>query len=223
MATYDDPRILRAIAHPARNRILSELHAGGSLRAADVARTLDIPANQASFHLRQLAKYGLVEEAPDEARDKRDRVWRMVPDDGISFRSADMLAQPGGDAALEVYQRNARAWGHRLVDLSLEAEDPHAEKWVFDAALRFTQEELVEFAHEIEALHERWRERTRGRDDGRTTYSVYQLLQPYPGLSDAGLSDAGLSDAEVADADDPVRGDVRIVGFGHRDETSDED
>ena len=81
MAKYDDPRILRAIAHPARSRILSELYAGGSLRAADVARTLDIPANQASFHLRQLAKYGLVEEAPDEARDRRDRVWRLVAED----------------------------------------------------------------------------------------------------------------------------------------------
>ena len=39
---------------------------------------LDIPANQASFHLRQLAKYGLIEEDPDAARDKRDRVWRVI-------------------------------------------------------------------------------------------------------------------------------------------------
>src|SRR3954467_5754616 len=91
MAKYDDPRILRAIAHPVRSRILSELWASGSLRAADVARILDIPANQASFHLRQLAKYGLVEEAPEEARDRRDRVWRMAAEDGISFRSEDML------------------------------------------------------------------------------------------------------------------------------------
>src|SRR6478735_5739599 len=110
MATYDDPRILRAVAHPTRNRILSELSAAGSLRAVDIALRLDVPANQASFHLRQLAKYGLVEEAPDEARDKRDRVWRMVAEDGISFRSKDMLAQPGGAAAMEVYRQSARSW-----------------------------------------------------------------------------------------------------------------
>lgn len=180
MAQYDDPRILRAIAHPARRRILSELYAGGSLRAADVARTLDMPANQASFHLRQLAKYGLVEESPDEARDKRDRVWRMAADDGISFRSEDMLAQPGGDAAMEVYRRSARAWGHHLVDRSVEPDVPDAEKWVFNASLRFHPDELIEFAHEIEQLHQRWRDRTRGHDDGRVTYSVYQLIQPYP-------------------------------------------
>src|SRR5689334_702432 len=142
MAKYDDPRILRAIAHPARNRILSELWASGSLRAADVARILDIPANQASFHLRQLAKYGLVTEAPEEARDKRDRVWKLASDDGISFRSQDMLSRPGGEAAMEVYQHNARAWGHRLVDLSLATDEPGAEKYISQGSLRFTQEEV---------------------------------------------------------------------------------
>jgi DNA-binding transcriptional ArsR family regulator len=202
VATYDDPRVLRAIAHPARRRILSELYAGGSLRAADVARTLDMPANQASFHLRQLAKYGLVEEAPEEARDKRDRVWRMTDEDGISFRTEDMLAQPGGDAAMQVYQRSARAWGHLLVDRFLEPDEPGAEKWVFNASLRLTQEELVEFGQELQALQERWRERTRGHDDGRITYSVYQLLQPYPAVEDA-------------DGPDTVRDPVRVVGFGH--------
>ena len=59
-----DPRLLRAIAHPVRNRILGEMSAGGPMRAADVARELGIPANQASFHLRQLAKYGFVETTP---------------------------------------------------------------------------------------------------------------------------------------------------------------
>ena len=77
-----DPKVLRAIAHPVRNRILDELARTGPVRAADVARELGIPANQASFHLRQLAKYGLVEEDPDAARDKRDRVWRPTSEHG---------------------------------------------------------------------------------------------------------------------------------------------
>ena len=57
--------MLRAIAHPVRARILDELGATGPMRAADIARALGIPANQASFHLRQLAKYGLAVEAPE--------------------------------------------------------------------------------------------------------------------------------------------------------------
>ena len=204
MATYDDPRILRAIAHPARNRILSELHASGSLRAADVARTLDIPANQASFHLRQLAKYGLVEEAPEEARDKRDRVWRMAAADGITISTAQMYAHPGGPAAMEVYLQHSRAWGHLLVDRAQakgraqtqtqsqddtesDAEGDAAEHppvRIVDGALHLTAQEVEEFGEEFTALLERWRERTLGHDDGRTTYSIYQIVQPYPDLPD---------------------------------------
>ena len=41
---------------------------------------------------------------------------------------------------------------------------------------------MEEFAADIEELNRRWRDRTRGRDDGRTTYSNYQVLQPSPDL-----------------------------------------
>jgi len=180
MTQYDDPRILRAIAHPHRNRILSELYAAGPLRAADIARRLDIPANRASFHLRQLAKYGLIVEAPEEARDRRDRVWKMADDDGISFRSEDMLAQPGGEAAMAVYQRSARAWGHLLVDLSTMPDDRGRERYVSNSSILFTQEELAEYSAEITELNQRWRKRTQGGAEGRVLYSVYELIQPYP-------------------------------------------
>ena len=184
MATYDDPRILRAVAHPTRNRILSELSAAGTLRAADIARLLGVPANQASFHLRQLAKYGLIEEAPEEARDRRDRVWRLV-DGGVRFRTADVLAQPGGQAAVDVYNRHAVAWGQRLVAAVHGEPLDGVDRFVHDSVLRLTQAEVTELSEEYDALVERWRERTRGSgEEGRSTYSVYQLMQPYPDAPD---------------------------------------
>src|SRR6478736_9443743 len=111
-----DPKMLRAIAHPVRNRILTELTATGPMRAADLARELDLPANQASFHLRQLAKYGLVEEDPDAARDKRDRVWRPTSEHGLMVRLDELEKQPGGKAASAVFVQNAASWGHAVVD-----------------------------------------------------------------------------------------------------------
>ncbi len=95
-----DPQVLRAIAHPVRNRILDELGATGPMRAADIARELGIPANQASFHLRQLAKYGLVEEAPEEARDGRDRVWQAAHEAGFNINTSELALAPGGKAAV---------------------------------------------------------------------------------------------------------------------------
>ena len=107
-----DPRVLRAIAHPVRNRILEELGAGGPQRAADMATVLGIPANQASFHLRQLAKYGLVVEAPEAARDGRDRVWRAVHESGLTININELAAVPGGKAAATVYRNEAAAAAH---------------------------------------------------------------------------------------------------------------
>ncbi|WP_436697890.1 ArsR/SmtB family transcription factor [Nocardioides sp. BYT-33-1] len=183
MAMYDDPRILRAIAHPVRNRVLHELEAAGALRAADIARLLDVPANQASFHLRQLAKYGLVEEDPDAARDRRDRVWRLADPDGIRFRTADMLAQPGGRAAYSVFQRNTVARGRHLVERALAVDGSESTgRSVSEWSLRMSVEEAQELMEELAEVVERRRDagRAHGPGDGRETYSVFQLIQPYP-------------------------------------------
>ena len=110
-----DPRVLRAIAHPLRNRILTELDVHGPLRAADVAQLLGVPANSASFHLRQLAKFGLVEEDPSAARDKRDRVWRATEESGYDVSLSEIEKTPGGKAASAVFRRTKEAWTHQLV------------------------------------------------------------------------------------------------------------
>lgn len=67
--------MLKAYSHPLRRQILRLLARHEHLRAADIASELAVPANSASFHLRTLADAGLIEEAPDRARDRRDRVW----------------------------------------------------------------------------------------------------------------------------------------------------
>jgi len=181
-----DPRVLRAIAHPVRTRILGEIAAGGPLRAADVARELDIPANQASFHLRQLAKYGLVEEAPGEARDKRDRVWKATSDSGLAVRLNELEKEPGGRAAVSVFRRSATDWAHHLVDLALAGpEDPGILRTMMNQTVKLTRAEAEQLQQELLDLVEGWVERTRGRDDEeRRTYVVMQVLQPYPQVAE---------------------------------------
>src|SRR4051794_11824725 len=69
-----DPRAMRALAHPVRLALL-ELLADGPLTATEAGeRVGESPAN-ASFHLRQLAKYGFVEEA--EGGTGRRRPWKL--------------------------------------------------------------------------------------------------------------------------------------------------
>ena len=177
-----DPTMLRAIAHPVRNRILTELTARGPMRAADLARELDLPANQMSFHLRQLAKYGLVEEDPAAARDRRDRVWRPAAPDGVTVNLSELEQQPGGKAASQVFRRHAASWGHVVVDAAYtEERDPSVLRSVNENAVRLTRDEAVQLSAEIDDVLTRWVERTRGLDDDRRTYLLFSVLQPYPG------------------------------------------
>lgn len=71
--------MLKAMSHPLRRGILKVLASRDFARAADIAAVLEAPANSVSFHLRVLADAGLIVEAPEKARDRRDRVWAAVP------------------------------------------------------------------------------------------------------------------------------------------------
>jgi predicted ArsR family transcriptional regulator len=176
-----DPRVLRAIAHPTRNRILSEMEAAGSLRAADVARLVGIPANQASFHLRQLAKYGVVELAPELARDGRDRVWRMKDDQLLVMNLRELEAQPGGKAAAAVWLKQAGVEAHRLVDQAFRAEsDPEVFHGVLEASARLTRDQAKQLAQELDAVVLRWNAAGRSAPDESRTYVVLSLIQPFP-------------------------------------------
>jgi DNA-binding transcriptional ArsR family regulator len=76
--------MLKAMSHPLRRRILELMHEDVPRRAADLAEIVGAPANSVSFHLRQLARAGLIVEAPEHARDRRDRVW-MATGSGYSI------------------------------------------------------------------------------------------------------------------------------------------
>lgn len=177
-----DPRVLRAIAHPVRNRILTELDAQGPLRATDVAQLLGIPANSASFHLRQLAKFGLVEEDPDAARDKRDRVWRAASAADYTISLGEIEKAPGGKAASKVFRRTKEAWSHHLVELAYgDDRTPGINRTVTEQAVRLTKSEATELAQQLSRLVDEWRVRNQGgQDDDRRTYHVFQIVQPYP-------------------------------------------
>ena len=175
-----DVRMLRGIAHPMRNRILEEMSAGGPMRAADVAERLGIPANQASFHLRQLAKYGLVEDAPELARDGRDRVWRVTFESGLSVNLDDLAVQDGGKAAVTVFRKQWTADAHAAID---RADRPERQKDAMVAvsthAVRLTKEEAHALAKEISDLVDGWREKGKSAKSSRT-YEVLWVLQPAP-------------------------------------------
>jgi len=88
-----DPRTIRALAHPLRLDLLQLLGASGPATAAHCGRVLNASQASCSFHLRQLAKYGFVEDA-GPGSDRRERRWR-AGDTRLSVRIGS-----GGDVAV---------------------------------------------------------------------------------------------------------------------------
>jgi hypothetical protein len=170
-----DARTLRAVAHPMRGVLFYELMARGSARAADLARDLDVPANQVSFHLRLMAKYGLIEEAPERARDRRDRVWRPAAKYGFDV-APELAATPG-------YQQTARHHAHELVEAYF-GEDRKGARFSRDIPMRLTLEEAEQLADEITQVMLRWAEQGRKplkpEDERRETYLAQLYIQPLP-------------------------------------------
>jgi DNA-binding transcriptional ArsR family regulator len=95
-----DARTLRALAHPVRIKLLEELTLDGPMTATEAGERIGESPTTCSFHLRQLARYGFVEEAGGGRG--RARPWRIrhvgmsVPGpsklDPVAELAADTLA-----------------------------------------------------------------------------------------------------------------------------------
>ena len=86
-----DPKAITALAHPLRLDLLELLTAIGPATAARCGRILGVPQANCSFHLRQLARYGFVEDA-GPGRDRRDS-----GNGGCPSRADGTESQRGGD------------------------------------------------------------------------------------------------------------------------------
>ncbi|WP_426311148.1 ArsR/SmtB family transcription factor [Cellulosimicrobium sp. E-16] len=169
-----DPAALRAIAHPLRQRILIELAVLGHARAADLAQATGEPANSVSFHLRVLAKAGMIVEAPEHARDRRDRVWKNV--------AQSYAVEPGTPDAVRHVVRPALAWAEETFRRGSET-GAREDRILALSTLVLTAEQAATMSHEIAELLERWTARSleEGRaapQEGRETYQALAVLAP---------------------------------------------
>ncbi|GAA2048032.1 helix-turn-helix domain-containing protein [Catenulispora yoronensis] len=72
-----DPRMMRALAHPARLAILDILRREGPASATELAPRIGVTPSAASWHLRHLARFGLIRDG-DPHPDGRARRWETA-------------------------------------------------------------------------------------------------------------------------------------------------
>lgn len=149
---------MRAMAHPVRLRVVGLLRKYGPSTATRLAAELGINSGATSYHLRQLAAAGFVEE--DEALgNARERWWRSAH--RVTVWSVDDMAEEQlGEAA--GYLRSVLAAHTLTAQRSLDAFETMPQDWrkavnMSDLVLQLTPAEAQQLSGELSEVIRRYR------------------------------------------------------------------
>jgi DNA-binding transcriptional ArsR family regulator len=152
-----DPKMMRALAHPARIAIWSHIALRGSVTATECAEVAGLSPSACSYHLRTLARYGFVEEDRASAADGRERPWRARL---IAFTLEDRPDSSAGErVASRLLVENLRASAEEVRTHYLDRQYEYPADWrsaageTFSAA-HVTPDELDELRMKVLAVME---------------------------------------------------------------------
>src|SRR3954469_6090482 len=120
-----DAAALKALAHPLRVQILRLLELREQMSVTSLAAELGETTGAVSYHLRQLARHGLVEEGDAEEAEQPDgrpvvgrrrRLWRMAVDEihmtGMAFMENEDTREAAGFLLREFLASRSRRLAH---------------------------------------------------------------------------------------------------------------
>jgi predicted ArsR family transcriptional regulator len=147
------------MAHPIRLSLIGALRQEGPLTATQAGDLIGESSASCSFHLRQLARWGLVEEAGGGKG--RERPWRAstnatawpdVPDTPAVAAASTLLSSVLAERYFELLQR----WLNSKPD---EPEEWQRAAHFGDTAIYVTADELLDLAEKVTALLEPYSDR----------------------------------------------------------------
>lgn len=159
-----DPQVLRALAHPARLRILDVVRDRQSATATQVSAALGESVASCSYHLRILAKYGFIR--PAEHRGGREKPW--APASVTATLSTTNLSR-ADRARAAAFARAGRQSFVELLERWAAETDEHPSDWQeatfslgYDG-LTLTSVELMAMSQEVAAVVDRYGELAKDR------------------------------------------------------------
>lgn len=148
-----DPTALKALTHPVRLRMLSLLRLDGPATASGLAARLGLNSGATSYHLRQLALHGFIEEDSDRGN-QRDRWWRSRHD--MTTFLTDSVEGDTLQAGLAFHQA-AISWHMRQMQAAHNAYPDMPSEWrpaftVSDYTIAMTPEAAAALIDQIKTL-----------------------------------------------------------------------
>jgi len=150
----DDPRELRALAHPLRLALLDHLMSFGEQTAARCAEAVGSTTSNCSYHLRALRRAGLVE--PATSADGREHPWRATAT-GLTYGLVDTGGSPAAARAALVLDELELARDEELTRQARRRHNQQPPDWraaedYHDYRLKLTAAELAELTGQIDRL-----------------------------------------------------------------------
>ncbi len=154
-----DVRALRALSHPLRNRLLGLLRLDGPATASQLGRVVGESSGSTSYHLRQLAAYGFVEEVEGQGT-ARERWWR-ARHRMTSWQAAEVVEQEGGREVQDEMTRLQIDQQARVLDAWHAQKEQMDPAWTAaaslnDYGLRLSPDQARALADELDAVVSRW-------------------------------------------------------------------
>lgn len=181
--TTSDPERIRALAHPLRLELLDFLKDAGEATATECAAQVGDSVASCSFHLRMLEKYGYIERAERRGREKP---WRVVGQNA-TFDARPDSSVPGSMHAVQelaslTVTRESERVRHFLVQADTEADEWVQASTITTGSFWVTAEEMAGLSREVQALLERFRERTDAaqRPAGARLSRLFATVNPDP-------------------------------------------
>jgi DNA-binding transcriptional ArsR family regulator len=149
--TIEDPRAIAVLAYPVRQELLDTIEAcGGEAAVSELAEQLGRPADGLYYHLRLLARAGLIAEvAGRSANNRRERRYRIaVPGRGTLALAYHPERKPHARAVRTVVAgmlRIARRdFDEAIADPAVVVDGPRRELWAARGKGWLTDAELAE-------------------------------------------------------------------------------
>ena len=176
-ARFEDPRRIRALAHPARLAIIDALASGDELTATQCAELTGLSPSATAYHLKVLERHGFAETAPPRP-DRRERPWRTTGRQiQVDLDSSTPAGASATAAVVTAYFDATRAIGIEFT----EAGPTEPEQWrdavLANADLWLTAEEFRQLAEQLESAVQPYRERPRPADSRRVR--VMNVVVPH--------------------------------------------
>lgn len=151
---------MRALAHPARIELLDFLSlTKEGATATQSAEVIGLSPSATSYHLRALAKVGMIQEAPGRG-DGRERVWqsshRHYSFSADRVATADEIAAEAAMVEAFLAQQNERVRRY-MAKARTESQDWFDTATMIEQNLAVTASELKELLERIDEILEPWK------------------------------------------------------------------